>query len=202
MTRNSTVSEKTSSKGSVAARALEKPIESVDSRGEYQELIRRLFQGQTVVAIVSSGSSEGSPLICERIAKELAASGKFVVVVPVNTLLGMNPVLPDETAFMAGNTPHVWLWPSTEGGPIEFFKFQESGGPEHWLDALRQNFDSVLLDCPAAETMPSVTAVAAMADAAVLVVEAGRTAKHEIQRDQRALQVQGVYVAGSILIRR
>jgi hypothetical protein len=202
MTRNSTVSDKTSSVGSVPSRALQKPIEPGDNRGEYQELIQRLFHSPTAVAVVSSGSREGSPLICDGIAKELAASGKFVVVVQVNTLLGMNPILPDETAFMPGKTPHVWLWPSAEGGPIEFFKFRESGRTGNWLDALRQNFDSVLLDCPAAEMMPSVTAVAAMADAAVLVVEAGRTAKQEIQRDQRALQAIGVYVAGSILIRR
>jgi Mrp family chromosome partitioning ATPase len=71
-----------------------------------------------------------------------------------------------------------------------------------WLDSLRLTFDSVLLDCPAAETAPAAAQLAALADAAMLVVEAGRTSRQQIQRDQRALQLRGVKLAGCILIGR
>ena len=71
-----------------------------------------------------------------------------------------------------------------------------------WLDSLRLVFDSVLLDCPATETAPAAAQLAAMADAAMLVVEAGRTTRQQIQRDQRALQLRGVKLMGCILMRR
>jgi hypothetical protein len=199
MIRNSTVSDSPKPEAVFGARAVRKQQELAHRSGQYQELIRQLFAESSVVAIVSSGSSQGSPAICEGIARELAASGRLVVVVPVNTVLVMNTIVPDETAFSPGRAPHVWVWPSPGGQHIEFFK---SDRADNWLDALRRNFDAVLLDCPAVDTMPGIPEVAVMADAAVLLVQAGRTPKTEVQHAQRTLQLRGVHVAGSILIRR
>jgi Mrp family chromosome partitioning ATPase len=67
---------------------------------------------------------------------------------------------------------------------------------------LRRDFDAVLLECPPVETAPAAAAIAAMADATVLVIEACRTTKQQIQRDQQALQLRGVKLAGCILMRR
>jgi Mrp family chromosome partitioning ATPase len=125
------------------------------------------------------------------------------VIVPVHRLLRMNPITPpDETAFAPGNVPQVWLWPAPVGQKIEFFKPRESDDRGSWLDSLRRTFDSVLLDCPHVDGAPGVTEVGAMADAAVLAVEAGVTSKQQIQQNQRALQLRGAKVAGSILIQR
>jgi len=59
-----------------------------------------------------------------------------------------------------------------------------------------------LLDCPATGATPAAAQLAAMADAAMLVVEAGRTTRRQIQHDQRALQLTGVKVAGCILMQQ
>jgi hypothetical protein len=175
------------------------------SSGEYFELIRQLFHDRAAVAIVGSnngGSAVSVSSIAEDLAAELGAFGKRVVVVSVNRLLRMNPVtIPDELAFMPGNSPQVWVWPAPAGQKIEFFKSRQDGRG-NWLDSLRLNFDSVVLDCPDLEGSPGVTEVAAMADAAVLAVRAGLASKQQIHEDQRALQLRGARIAGCILIQR
>ncbi|MCU1261955.1 MAG: protein tyrosine kinase [Bryobacterales bacterium] len=191
--------------GSEPSRATQPHVEPAAPRREYAELIRLLFESPRAVAIVGIGSDKGVAGVCEGLAKELALSGKRVVIVPVERLLRMNPItIPDETALMTGIAQNVWLWPSPLGRPIGFFHSCESkpAGANNWLDALRRNFDAVLLDCPVLDTTFGVTEVAAMADGAVLVVEAGRTSTEQILRDQRALQLGGATLAGCILLRR
>jgi hypothetical protein len=171
--------------------------EQAASSGEYGELIHRLFKGPSSVAIVGIGVDKGVVGVCEGIAKELAESGKRVVIVPVASLLR------SETALITTIARNVWLWPSPLGRPLEFFNSPESqqGAAHNWLEALQRNFDSVLLDCPALDLMFGVAEVAAMADAVVLVVQSGRTSKQHIQDDQRALQLRGATLAGCILLR-
>jgi Mrp family chromosome partitioning ATPase len=99
--------------------------------------------------------------------------------------------------------PNVSLWPSTFGTPVELFQSTAPAPSDgNWLGSLRREFDAVLLDCPSVDTAPATATIAAMADATVLVVEAGRTSKQQIQRDQQALQLRGVDLAGCILMRR
>lgn len=202
MSKNDLVLEKSASEAPLSARpALAR---EVPRSGEYLELIRRHFHTRSAVAIVAVGSGQGAGDVCENIAAELAAFGNRVVIVSVDALLRMNPVAaPEESGCTPGRTPNVWLWPSAAGGQVEFFKSRGPADPAgNWLDSLRPNFDSVLLDCPATETAPAAAELAAMADAAMLVVEAGRTTRQQIQRDQRALQLRGVKLAGCILMRR
>jgi len=174
----------------------------VDSHaGEYGELIERLFHDSATVAIIGSGCGESAMDVCEEIAAELSGMGKRVILVSVHRLLQSSPeALSEDTVFMPGCAPNVWRWPSFFGRQIESFKPRIPADGESWLDSLRRNFDAVLLDCPALETPPGVAAVAAMADAAVLAVEAARTTKHQMLRDQRALESSGAKLAGCILI--
>jgi hypothetical protein len=167
------------------------------SSEKYGELIHRLFQGPSVVAIVGIGVENGVVGVCEGIASELAASGQRVVIVPVDSLLR------SETTLISTSARNVSLWPSPLGRPLEFFNSSElnQANGDGWLDALRRNFDSVLLDCPAVDMMFGVTEVAAMADAVVLVVQAGQTSKQQIQDNKRALQLRGATLAGCILLR-
>jgi hypothetical protein len=194
------------SKNFAVLRKTTQPLsEPEPSTREYGGLIHRLFQGPTAVAVVGIGLDKGVVGVCEGIARELAESGKRVVVVPVDRLLRMNPItVPGETALMSGIARNVWLWPSPLGRPIEFLNAPESkpGNADSWLEALRRNFDSVLLECPAVDSTFGVTEVAGMADAVVLVVEAGKTSKQQIQHDQRALESRGATLAGCILLRR
>jgi Mrp family chromosome partitioning ATPase len=204
MSKNALVLERTESAASLATHP--PSFGEFPCSGEYLDLIRRLFQSHSVVAVVDSGGGSRGPEACRGIAAELAASGNRVVIVRVDALLRTSQ-LPDATACAPGPTPGISLWPSTVGAPVEFFP---SSAPlpatGAWLGSLRRTFEAVLLDCPHLETAPAATAavasIAAMADAAVLVIEAGRTTKQQIQRDQQQLQFRGVPLAGCILMRR
>jgi Mrp family chromosome partitioning ATPase len=203
MRKNVLVLERTAPEASLFAHPA--TAREVPRSAEYLELIRGHFHTRSAVAIVAVGSGPGAGDVCEDIAAELAVSGNRVVIVSVDALLRMNPVAtPEESGCCTpGRTPNVWLWPSAAGEKVEFFHPRDPADPAGtWLDSLRLAFDSVLLDCPATETAPAAAQIAAMADAAMLVVEAGRTSKQQIQRDQRALQLRGVKLAGCILMRR
>ena len=174
-------------------------LEAVPTSGEYLDLIRGLMQGRSVVAVVDSGSGCRAPEACRGIAAELAASGKRVVIVQVASLLRMSQ-FPDAAACLSGRAPNVFLWPGNAS--VEFFQSPVEPSADSWLGGLRRDFDAVLLECPPFETAPAAASIAAMADAAVLLVEAGQTSKQSIQRDQQSLQLRGVKLAGCILMRR
>lgn len=195
MSRNSLILERAASKNTAPA-----PMDAVPHSGEYLDLVRRLFPSHSVVAIVDSGSGSRGPEACRGIAAELAASGNRVVIVNVASLLRTNQ-LPGATACLPGRVPNVFLWPSSVGAGVDFFQFPAPSAGD-WLGSLRRAFDSVLLECPSVESAPAAAAIAAMAESAVLVVEACRTTRQQIQRDQQALQLRGVALAGCILMRR
>jgi hypothetical protein len=179
--------------------------ETAPRSSRYSDLILQLFQSPAAVAVVRIGPGTGVVGVCEEIAGELAGSGKRVVVVPVEGLLRMNPItVPGDRAVMSEIGLNVWLWPSPLGRSVEFFRGLQTkvAGGENWLDALRRNFDSVLLDCPPVNSTFGVTEVASMADATVLLVEAGRSSRQQVQDDQRALQARGATLAGCILLRQ
>jgi hypothetical protein len=104
----------------------------------------------------------------------------------------------DDRAFAPGTAPLVWHWPASAKPNIEFFNPRVT---ENWLESLHRSFYGVLLDCLDVDVTPGLAELAATADAAVLTVEAGRTSKLQIQREQRVLQLSGAKVAGTILIR-
>ena len=171
MSRNSLILERAASENTSPAR-----LEAIPRSGDYLDLIRRLFQSHSVVAVVDSGSGSRGPEACRGIAAELAASGNRVVIVQVDALLRTDP-LPAITACQPGRVPNVSLWPSTAGAPVEFFQSpMPAPSSGNWLGLLRRDFDAVLLDCPPLETAPATApAIVAMADATLLVVEAGCT---------------------------
>jgi Mrp family chromosome partitioning ATPase len=215
MSRNFAVLEKSVATAPAPGRAsperapLERGKTSAASSPQYSELIRRLFCDCSVVAVVSSGF-DGVAGVCDSIACELAVSGRRTVVVSAGRVLNMSTAeLGAETTIMPGSAPNIWHWPSPPDRPIDFFRshYPAKMDPGKWLDFLRQNFDCILLDCPPLEMQKpeeadSTAAIAAAADAAVLVVEAGQTPKYQIRHDQRALQSGGVKLRGCILIRR
>jgi hypothetical protein len=171
----------------------------------YGDLIERLFEVPSVVAILGAGCAGEVTDVCEGIATELSAVGKRAVVVSVCSLLFPDhPVADGDLSPAAelvdsGESRRYWRWPGRTAQRAESIGSRRAGSAQKWLDSLRSNFDAVLLDCQTVERMPGGTAVGAMADAAVLVVDARRTSKDQIIRDQRALQLTGVKLAGCIL---
>jgi hypothetical protein len=225
MSRHFAVLGKSNLAASAVMPGAEQPAEAPAPRASYVELIRRVFHGCSVVAVVGCGIDDAAE-VCEDIAAELAASGKRVVVVSAGKLLNpgeyslpdTNPAVPTaESGFVPGAAPNVWHWPAP-AQQLRFFRSptvprQGRPDPDKWLNLLRQSFDSVLFSCPALEPAPDpesrkpgpetgITDIAAAADMAVLVVEAGRTTRQRILHDQRALQSRGARLAGCILVRR
>ncbi len=189
---------------SVPAKA---PSDQLTGSGEYLNLVHLLFHGPAAVAIVPggswSGSEEGVSRIVENLSAHVAALGKRVVVVSVRNVLDLNEMaVPEESQFTTGHLRQVWRWPSLITQKIDASKPRESSGQRNWLGILRHKFDAVLLDCPGLASAPGVQEIAAMADAAVLAVEAGRATKTQLEQDQRAFRASGVRMVGCILIQR
>jgi hypothetical protein len=202
MSRNSVVLGR-SGVNSVPPRTEHPPLESLFRSGEYLYLIQRLFSMPSVVAIGGSGSGEAVRKICDDIAAEMASAGKRVVVVPSATVSGLSSLeAADDTAFVPGRAPNTWILPASTGRQFEFPRLRQRADQENWVGGLRRNFDAALLECGGLGATPGVAEVMALADAAVLVVEAGRTSKHRVQRDQRALELKGAKLAGCVLIRQ
>jgi len=169
---------------------------------EYQGLIKRLFRNHTVVAVIGVDAHSRSSEVCRGIAAELAFSGNRVVIVQLDRLSQMSD-LPSAAALQRTSTPNVCIWPPDAGGVLEFFPATPAPVKESdWLESLRLSFPCVLLDCAGIETALTPPEVATRADSAVLVVESGQTTKSQIRRDQRALQLRGIRLAGSILLQR
>jgi Mrp family chromosome partitioning ATPase len=168
---------------------------------EYTELIQYLFHGSSVVALIGTGAGDAFSAVCDGIAYELSSQGKRVVLVSVPRLIAMKPSPPPpETDLTQEPVRTVSVWPSFIGPRGEVPESPNTAVEGSWLDALRRNFDSVLLACPSLEATPEGAAIACKADAAVLAVEAGRTSKDRVLRDQQTLQSRGVSLAGCILI--
>lgn len=184
---------------------------------EYTELIQKLFQGRAAVAIIGAGLGTGVTGICEAVASELSRLGKRVVLVSVNALLQANPMtVSDNPAVLLARDSDYWLWPPPARQQRESGKPRIPGSvAAGWLDSLRQDFDSIVLDCPALEIIPgggaigamadaralAVAAIAATADATVLAVDAAHTPKQQIMLDQRLLQLSNAKLAGCVLIK-
>jgi Mrp family chromosome partitioning ATPase len=196
MSRNSLVLEKAAEEQSLEVRHLSQPAAS----REYTELIRRLFPSPAAVAVVGTIPGEDVSGICAGLAKELANSGKRVLVASVEKLLRMRPIpVPDATVFLPGEIPNVWSWRTPPGPRLEIFRSQATTEGQ-WLDTLRRSFDSVVLDCSAVFSESGAAEVAALADAAVLIVEAGKTDKQRIKHLQQTLELKGAKVAGIVLV--
>ncbi len=69
------------------------------------------------------------------------------------------------------------------------------------LDYLRQNYDLILIDAPSLHETPDARALGRMADGAVLVVRAGKTALESVRQAAARLQQDGTVLLGTILNR-
>jgi Mrp family chromosome partitioning ATPase len=168
---------------------------------EYGELIQRLFHSPTAVAVMGVDPAERVSEICIRIAAELAASSRRVLVVSVEKILGMNPISVPDVAGFTPEAPNVWTWQSPVGPKLEIFR-SRTPAEANWLEALRRSFDFILLDCSSVRLEAGAARVAVVADATVLVVQESQTEKQQVRSVQHTLQFSGARVAGSILVRQ
>jgi hypothetical protein len=190
--------------------------------GFYLELIRNVFQAidaggklrHRVVAFTSATDQEGVSEVVDLIAAELAAqTQKRVLRVEAAALQNLFLADPKHIARHCEETEiENLLTLSTAAAPMTFAGARGEIRVGDWesnpgyrtacLDALRWNFDYVLIDCaPPALSSDAVT-LAPLVDGVSIVVKAGQTRRGQIQRCQQTIEGAGGKFLGFILNQR
>jgi len=190
--------------------------------GFYLELIRNVFQAldargklrHRVVAFTSATSQEGVAEVVDMIAKELAAqTQKRVLRVEAAAFQNLYLADPKHIARHCEETEiENLLTLSVQQAPPAFTATRGLRRAGDWesnpeyrsacLDALRWNFDYVLIDCPPQGASSDATTLAQLVDGVSVVVKAGQTRRGQIQRCQQMIEAAGGNFLGFILNQR
>ena len=190
--------------------------------GFYLELIRTVFQavdGQgklrnRVVAFTSATRGEGVSYVTNVMAKELAAqTQKRVLLVDAEVLGNLNLADPKHIANHCEETEiDNLLTLSVVESSAHVLAARGLGGASDWdssseyrkacLDALRWNFDYVLIDCPSPSVSSEAITLAPIIDGIALVVKAAQTRRTQIQHCQELLKNAGGEFLGFVLNQR
>ena len=164
------------------------------SRGAYAELAAKLFSttdSGRVVAFVSANHGEGVTRTVSGLAAELARSSKTVL--SLDGSLHGSPA-----AGMRGLDDSLRIDPIILGAP----NLVEAETASTLIASLRQRYDAILLDCGSLESSSDLLRLAPLSDWVLLVVEAGRTGKIQIDRAARVISEAGGTLAGCVLNKR
>jgi Mrp family chromosome partitioning ATPase len=190
--------------------------------GFYLELIRTVFQavdGQgklrnRVVAFTSPTPGEGVSYVVNVMAKELAAqTQRRVLRVEAGAFGGLCLADPKHisghceeteidnllTLSMARSAPQVAAvagW----GGASDWDSSSEHR--KACIDALRWDFDYVLIDCPAPAVSSDAATLAPVIDGIAIVVKAAQTRRPQIQHCQQVIESAGGHFLGFVLNQR
>jgi polysaccharide biosynthesis transport protein len=189
--------------------------------GFYLELIRTVFQavdGQgklrnRVVAFTSATRGEGVSYVVNLMAKELAAqTQKRVLLVDAVALGVLNLADPNHISSHCEETEIDNLLTLSVVGPAHVVAARGFGGASDWdssseyrkacLDALRWNFDYVLIDCPSPAVSSEAITLAPIIDGVAVVVKAAQTRRSQIQHCQDVLKNAGGTFLGFVLNQR
>jgi Mrp family chromosome partitioning ATPase len=157
----------------------------------------RKQHGKSVFAVTAPHRRAGSSYVVNLLAGELASRLEATVaVMPAETLKGGDPKhLPQ--GFVE-HSPGVWT-----AVPDQTLEQMPDFALENvWISPGANNFDFVLLDCPAIDGNSQVMRWTSWADGVLLVVEAGVTRINQIEAAERALETSGSRLEGIILNRR
>ena len=188
--------------------------------GFYLELIRNVFQAidargklrHRVVAFTSATAQEGVSDVVDLIARELAAqTQKRVLRVEASALQNLFLADPKHIARHCEETEIENLLilcpaaPAFAGARGRRRAGDWESNPEYrsaCLDALRWNFDYVLIDCAPPATSAEAITLAPLVDGVSVVVKAGQTRRSQIQRCQQTIEGAGGNFLGFILNQR
>jgi len=190
--------------------------------GFYLELIRTVFQATNsqgklrnrLVVFTSATPDEGVSYVVDLIAKELAAqTQRRVLHVEAAALQSLYLTEPshivrhceeteiDNLLTLAATEPATTVAAGRGSRGVS----QWDSSSEHrtaCLDALRWNFDYILIDCPSPALSSEATMLAPLVDGVSVVVKAGQTRRGQIQRCQQMIEAAGGNFLGFILNQR
>lgn len=190
--------------------------------GFYLELIRTLFQavdGQgklrnRVVAFTSATQDEGVSYVVDVMARELAAqTQRRVLRVDAQAFGGLNLADPNHISSHCEETEiDNLLALSVVESAAHVMAARGLGGASDWdssseyrkacLDALRWNFDYILIDCPGPAVSSDATTLAPIVDGIAVVVKAAQTRRRQIQHCQQMIEGAGGKFLGFVLNQR
>lgn len=159
----------------------------------YAELATKLFGASTrrVVAFACVSHGEGVTRTIRGVARELVRTGRTVA-----TLDGDFHRLPQ-----AGSSVPT---PESPSEPVVLSLTRpsnaDSGGSA--FTSFRNRYDAVLLDCGAIGTSADLLRLAPHSDGVVLVIEAGRTTKEQVEHAIRVVNEAQSVVIGGVLNKR
>jgi Mrp family chromosome partitioning ATPase len=188
--------------------------------GFYLELIRTLFQavdGQgklrnRVVAFTSATQGEGVSYVVNVMAKELAAqTQRRVLLADSETLGALCLADPSHISGHCEDTEIDNLLTLSGAKSASQVRVGYAGASD-WdssseyrkacLDALRWNFDYILIDCPSPSVSPDLTTLAPAIDGVAVVVKAAQTRRRQIQHCQEMIESAGGNFLGFVLNQR
>jgi Mrp family chromosome partitioning ATPase len=143
------------------------------------------------VAFVSANREEGVTRTVRGLSSELVLSGKTVV-----TLDGALHASPAPDMRRAEET--LRIEPSILGAP----RLPASETASTFVTSLRERYSCILLDCGSLESSTDLLRLAPLSDGVVLVVEAGRTGKDQIDRAARVIREAEGTLLGCVLNKR
>jgi capsular exopolysaccharide synthesis family protein len=168
-----------------------------------------------VIAIASPMEQEGKTTTSANLATSLGHADTRVVVVSADVRkpqvhtyfgvaneLGLTDVLNggEDLSYVVARSsiPNVWVLP---GGrpPSRPAELLQSAAMKTALDALREEFDIVILDCPPILGLSDTLALSPLADAMIMVVQAESSRGSAIVEASEQLQRVGVHIDGVIL---
>jgi polysaccharide biosynthesis transport protein len=190
--------------------------------GFYLELIRTVFQAvdaqgklrNRVVAFTSATPGEGVSYVVKVLANELAAqTQRRVIRVDAVALGGLCLADPNHISNHCEDTEIDNLLTLSVAESTPYVKATQGlGGASDWdssseyrkacLDALRWNFDYVLIDCPSPAVSSDATTLAPLIDGVAIVVKAAQTRCRQIQHCQQLIESAEGNFLGYVLNQR
>jgi hypothetical protein len=190
--------------------------------GFYLELIRTVFQAvnsqgklrNRLVVFTSATPDEGVSHVVELIAKELAMqTQRRVLQVEAAALQNLYLIDPTHISRHCEETEIDNLLTLTASASAATVAVAAGPRPaSDWdsnseyrtacLEALRWNFDYILIDCPSPAISSQATMLAPLVDGVSVVVKAGQTRRGQIRRCQQMIEAAGGNFLGFILNQR
>ncbi len=187
-------------------------------RVRYLQLIRSVFsvadKPRRTLALVSLTPQGGTSTVIGGLGAEMAFFlGESVVAANTQDLQGLDSVNADRIIQRCTESRIANLWRLNSSAPPSLQPEKSTRAPQWQLvpcsdwqgqsvRALRDTFDYVLLDCPALSISSDVLILAPQVDGVVLVVEAERTTREQVQRACRQISMSGGEVLGFVLNKR
>jgi cellulose biosynthesis protein BcsQ len=173
------------------------------------------------LAFASASSSDGAGKVAQLFAVELARhTGRRTLVIDSKRLqrLGVEDYLQMPWNCHPTNVDNLWLLPAERSKrrhqredqdlPRRSFLMRVPQDGEvidtglGAVDALRVNFDNILIDCGSVNDSTDAALLGASVDGVVIVVNAGESRRDEILNSQRTIETAGGKFLGFVLNKR